>query len=54
MDLRDAYFVDGVRTWFGKARQDGFYFNTRADDHGYKDHERACEKKPYCSMGRSG
>jgi len=32
MDLRDAYFVDGVRTWFGKARQDGFYWNTRADD----------------------
>ncbi|MGB5218474.1 MAG: thiolase family protein [Smithella sp.] len=32
MDLRDAYFVDGVRTWFGKARQDGHYWTTRADD----------------------
>jgi len=32
MDLRDAYFVDGVRTWFGKARPDGFYWTTRADD----------------------
>ncbi|MCP4109561.1 MAG: thiolase family protein [Desulfobacteraceae bacterium] len=32
MDLRDAYFVDGVRLWFGKARPDGFYHNTRADD----------------------
>ena len=32
MDLRDAYFVDGVRTWFGKARSDGFYWTTRADD----------------------
>ncbi|MBN1635548.1 MAG: thiolase family protein [Deltaproteobacteria bacterium] len=32
MELRDAYFVDGVRTWFGKARPDGFYYTTRADD----------------------
>ncbi|HQI24728.1 MAG: thiolase family protein [Smithella sp.] len=32
MDLRDAYFVDGVRTWFGKSRQDGHYWTTRADD----------------------
>ena len=32
MDLRDAYFVDGVRAWFGKARPDGFYWTTRADD----------------------
>lgn len=32
MDLKDAYFVDGVRTWFGKARPDGFFAGTRADD----------------------
>ena len=32
MGLQDVYFVDGVRTWFGKARPDGFYANTRADD----------------------
>ncbi|HQG32596.1 MAG TPA: acetyl-CoA C-acyltransferase, partial [Deltaproteobacteria bacterium] len=32
MDLRDAYFVDGVRTWFGKSRPDGHYWTTRADD----------------------
>ncbi|MBP7342417.1 MAG: thiolase family protein [Smithellaceae bacterium] len=32
MDLRDAYFVDGVRTWFGRAKQDGHYWTTRADD----------------------
>ena len=54
MDLRDAYFVDGVRTWFGKARQDGFYWNTRADDMVTKSHERTREKKSYRSMGRSG
>jgi hypothetical protein len=32
MDLRDAYFVDGCRTWFGKSRPDGHYWTTRADD----------------------
>ena len=32
MDLRDAYFVDGCRTWFGKSRPDGIYWTTRADD----------------------
>ncbi|NLN39046.1 MAG: thiolase family protein [Smithella sp.] len=32
MDLRDAYFVDGVRTWFGRSKQDGHYWTTRADD----------------------
>ncbi|GAB2466352.1 thiolase family protein [Xylanimonas ulmi] len=30
--LRDVVFVDGVRTPFGKARPDGLYAETRADD----------------------
>lgn len=30
--MRDIVFVDGVRTPFGKARPDGLYPNTRADD----------------------
>jgi acetyl-CoA acyltransferase len=30
--LRDVVFVDGVRTPFGKARPDGLYAQTRADD----------------------
>jgi len=30
--LRDVVFVDGVRTPFGKARPDGIYAETRADD----------------------
>jgi acetyl-CoA acyltransferase len=30
--LRDVVFVDGVRTPFGKARPDGIYAQTRADD----------------------
>ncbi len=32
MELRDAYYVDGIRTWYGKARPDGYYYLTRADD----------------------
>jgi acetyl-CoA acyltransferase len=30
--VRDVVFVDGVRTPFGKARPDGLYADTRADD----------------------
>lgn len=30
--VRDVYFVDGVRTPFGKAGPDGLYAGTRADD----------------------
>lgn len=32
MEARDVYFVDGVRVWFGKARPNGVYYTTRADD----------------------
>jgi len=31
-ELRDAYYVDGVRTPIGRAREDGYYAETRADD----------------------
>lgn len=31
-DLRDAVYVDGVRVPIGRARPDGYYANTRADD----------------------
>ncbi|HLS93560.1 MAG TPA: acetyl-CoA C-acyltransferase, partial [Microbacterium sp.] len=30
--LADVYFVDGVRTPFGRAGDKGMYANTRADD----------------------
>ena len=30
--LSDVYFVDGVRTPFGRAGDKGMYANTRADD----------------------
>ena len=32
MQPKDVYFVDGVRTPFGKAGEKGVYWNTRADD----------------------
>jgi acetyl-CoA acyltransferase len=32
MQHQEVYFVDGVRTPFGKAGEKGVYFNTRADD----------------------
>ena len=32
MQQQDVYFVDGVRTPFGKAGEKGVYWNTRADD----------------------
>ena len=53
MDLRDAYFVDGCRTWFGKARPDGHYWTTRADDMVTKVLVELAEKKPHSSLGRS-
>ena len=31
-ELSDVYFVDGMRTPFGRAGEKGMYWNTRADD----------------------
>jgi acetyl-CoA acyltransferase len=31
-DISDVYFVDGMRTPFGRAGEKGMYWNTRADD----------------------
>ena len=32
MQTQDVYFIDGVRTPFGKAGEKGVYWKTRADD----------------------
>jgi acetyl-CoA acetyltransferase len=32
MKSQDVYFIDGVRTPFGKAGEKGVFWNTRADD----------------------
>ncbi|MGH3111107.1 MAG: thiolase family protein, partial [Gaiellaceae bacterium] len=34
--LREVVYVDGVRTPFGRAGEDGFFWKTRADDMGVK------------------
>jgi acetyl-CoA acyltransferase len=34
--LREAVYVDGVRTPFGRAGEDGYFWKTRADDMGAK------------------
>jgi len=34
--LREVVFVDGVRTPFGRAGEDGYFWKTRADDMGVK------------------
>lgn len=31
-ELREAYYIDGVRTAFGRAGEEGFFWRTRADD----------------------
>lgn len=31
-EIQDVFYIDGVRTPFGKSRPDGFFANTRADD----------------------
>ena len=36
LELREAYYVDGVRTAFGRAGPKGMFWRTRADDMGVK------------------
>ena len=31
-EMSDVFFVDGMRTPFGRAGEKGMYWNTRADD----------------------
>ncbi len=31
-EMTDVFFVDGMRTPFGRAGEKGMYWNTRADD----------------------
>jgi len=35
-EAREVFFIDGVRTPFGKAGPKGQYWRTRADDMGVK------------------
>jgi len=49
---RDVVFVDGVRTPFGKARPDGLYAHTRADDLAVKSVRELVRRHPSLPPGR--
>ncbi len=44
--IRDVVFVDGVRTPFGRARPDGLYAHTRADDLAVKTVRELLRRQP--------
>ncbi len=45
-ELRDAFFVDGVRLPIGRAREDGYYAATRADDMAVQTVRALLERNP--------
>jgi acetyl-CoA acyltransferase len=52
--VKDVYFVDGVRTVFGKAGPNGFFWNTRADDMGVKAVRELLRRNPEVPPDRIG
>src|SRR5690606_33359152 len=44
--VRDVVFVEGVRTPFGKARPDGLFAETRADDLAVKSVRELLRRRP--------
>ena len=53
-ELREAYFVDGVRTPFGKAGPKGQYWRTRADDMAVKAVRELLRRNPKIPPERIG
>jgi acetyl-CoA acyltransferase len=53
-ELREVYFVDGVRTPFGKAGPKGRYWRTRADDMAVKVVRELLRRNPAIPPGRIG
>ena len=51
-EQREVYFVDGVRTPFGRAGEKGHYWRTRADDLAVKVVRELLRRNP--SSRRSG
>src|ERR1043165_8373200 len=49
---REVYFVDGVRTPFGRAGEQGHYWRTRADDLGVKVVRELLRRNPALPPGR--
>ena len=50
--VRDVVFVEGVRTPFGKARPDGIYASTRADDLAVKAVRELLRRRPELPLDR--
>jgi acetyl-CoA acyltransferase len=46
-ELREVYFVDGVRTAFGRAGPNGMFWRTRADDMGVKVVRELLRRNPH-------
>jgi len=53
-DAREVFFVDGVRTPFGKAGPKGQYWRTRADDLGVKAVRELLRRNPQVPVERIG
>src|SRR4051794_20532136 len=53
-EARDVFFVDGVRTPFGKAGPKGQYWRTRADDLGVKAVRELLRRNPQIPVDRIG
>ena len=51
-DLRDALYIDGVRLPIGRARPDGYYAATRADDMAVRALRALLERVPQLDPGR--
>jgi acetyl-CoA acyltransferase len=49
--LREVVYVDGVRTAFGRAGTDGFFWRTRADDMGVKVVRELLRRNPQLAAG---
>ena len=50
--VRPVVFVEGVRTPFGRARRDGLYAHTRADDLAVKTVRELLRRHPELPPGR--
>ncbi len=53
-ELREVYFVDGVRTAFGRAGEKGAFFKTRADDMAVKALRELLRRNPSLPPDRIG
>jgi acetyl-CoA acyltransferase len=53
-EAREVFFVDGVRTAFGKAGPKGQFWRTRADDMGVKVVRELLRRNPQIPAGRIG